>query len=335
MAENNYSQTSIHLPENKSLIQLLRMVSTVIGAVIMLCSVVVLVGWLSGIVFLKTLLISKEPLSLFTAVLFFLSSIPLLINSVGRKKIPPFFLTLLLVIFGGLICLGSAAGAFNLIHEENVLVISGGFFIAGCAFLVSQTKLPYRFHIVQLLVFIVTIFSTTILTSFIYRFFLNAPVPHIIYLPLNLTLLFSLLCNALLLRWPNRGFVGIFTTDSTSSMLSLRLLLISVISAPLLGLIGLFWAQNQTYYSYETVVVVAILLMIFLAIFAWVNVKLLYSFELEHFLMKEALRIHNIDLATEQENLSTKIANLEQTKEQYAEKLSNQTKLTDLVDSMQ
>jgi hypothetical protein len=333
MSENNYSLTSIHLPENKGLVGLLKTLSRTTGLIVTLFSIILLVGWFANVSFFKTLLMSNEPLSVFSAVLFLLASLPLLLPSPSKKKLPANFSLGLFSVIGGLLCLGAIIGFFNLIQEQNVLIISWSFLIVGCALLLSRTKLSYRFHIVQLLIFIVTVFHTTILLSFIYRIFLGAASPHIIYIPLNLTLLFSLLCNAILLRWPNRGFLGIFTTDALSSTLSLRMLFVSVISAPLLGLTGLLWSQWQGYYSYETVVIVVILLMIFLAIFAWLNVKLLYKFELEHYLMKEALRVNNIDLELGQEDLSTKITSLEQTKKQYEEKLDNRTSLTNIVDN--
>lgn len=333
MPEHTYSGASIHLPENTTLVRRLRAVSFSLGLTVFITSLIVTVGWAFGVSDFKKLWVEKNDISVYYSVILLLCSLPLFLEDLLEKaKLSKRLIAMLFLTCSVLICtiaIGSLVWGFN---GGATIFMGGGVLFFGMSYFIAKTKLLHRFHTAQLLAFVAAIFYTTIMLSLVYRTFTGISNPHFFHLAPSLTVAFTILGNAILLHWPNRGFVGMFTTSTTSSALSLRILLISVASVPALGLVGLLWGQSQSYYPYEIVTVVTVLLMVFLAIFAWINVKALYGFEMEHFLMKEALRVNNISLTLDKEDSSAKITGLEKTKKQYEDKLSNQSSLSDIVE---
>lgn len=334
MPEHNYSGTSIHLPENAALVKRLKSVAFLLSLFVFVASLLVVAGWAFDAPNVKRLWIEKDDVSFYHALCLLLCSVPLVLEDLLKKiKVSKNVITILLIVCSMSICAVAAVGLFAHLNGEATVFMGGGIVLIGLSYFFARLKMLHRFHAAQLMAFAATVFYTTVLLSLIYRTFTGIPSPHIIRLAPSLTVLFTILCNAILLHWPHRGFVGMFTTSTTSSTLSLRILLISVASVPVIGLVGLVWGQSQSYYPYEIVIVVAILMMVFLAVFAWMNVKALYGFEMEHFLMKEALRVNNIGLAIDKEDSTAKITSLEKAKKQYEDKLKNQSSLSEIVES--
>lgn len=84
----------------------------------------------------------------------------------------------------------------------------------------------------------------------------------------------------------------------------------------------------------ETTAIIVVLFMVLSAFLAWLNLKLLYQHELEHFVMQEELRIHNINLQLSNEDLAAKMQELETTRKQYASKLTYQDNFRDLAETL-
>lgn len=89
------------------------------------------------------------------------------------------------------------------------------------------------------------------------------------------------------------------------------------------------------YASYEATAVLIILIIVFTIIFAWLNIRLLYRFELERFVMKEELRVHNIDLRLGNEELAIKMTQLQEQTKDYADKLSNREAYKDVIGNLE
>ena len=85
----------------------------------------------------------------------------------------------------------------------------------------------------------------------------------------------------------------------------------------------------------EATAVLIVLLIVCTIIFTWVNIRLLYRFELERFVMKEELRVHNIDLKLGNEELVGKMTELQEKTKDYADKLSNQEKYKDAISDLE
>jgi predicted membrane protein len=157
---------------------------------------------------------------------------------------------------------------------------------------------------------------------------------HLTYMPFNSSAIFVLLCISILLRWPDRGFVGIFTTDSISSKFSLRLLFINLIVTFIIGIIILIGMKKETYSAFEVIAVLIISFMLLSSVFAWINLKLLYRYELERFIMKEELRVHNITVNLDTEDLTDKMVELEDKNKEIADKLSSRNRLMDINENL-
>jgi hypothetical protein len=126
-----------------------------------------------------------------------------------------------------------------------------------------------------------------------------------------------------------------FTTDSISSMFAFELLIVNIIIIFILGFLSLVGVRMGVYASYEATAVLIMLIIVFAILFAWFNIRLLYRFELERFVMKEELRVHNIDLKLGNEELAGKMTKLQEKAKEYADKLSNQEKYKDITDNLE
>jgi len=129
--------------------------------------------------------------------------------------------------------------------------------------------------------------------------------------------------------------MSMFTTDSISSMFAFELVIINVVLTLILGFLALVGVRIGIYASYEATAVLIVLLIVITVSFAWINIRLLYRFELERFVMKEELRVHNIDLKLGNEELVGKMAKLQETTKEYADKLSNQEKYKDVIANLE
>ena len=222
----------------------------------------------------------------------------------------------LVLIFGGSVLVSGVVMTF-LLSEP---VTGGCFLVFSLALLLSQTKMWHRFSLAQMLFFFVLIISGMSILEFMYRFFLAVkPTTGLVFVPFGTAIIFGLAGVAGLFKWPNRGFMAIFCADTLSTKYALRLLAVKT------GLI--FTSSFLMLAGTEGMIIFVILLGVISAFLAWLNIKLLYKFDLEHFLMKEALRVNNISIQMSMEDL-------EKEKGKYINKLNYQDKYRDVVESL-
>jgi hypothetical protein len=260
------------------------------------------------------------------ATLFLLTAAPLTARLTAKTpKVFQFWMRLIPIVCGGLVL----AGDVLFVHNQVSLIC---FLMAGLAIMLPRTTIRHRFHAVQLLALLVMIVGWTAVTAGIYRYIVQLPMIHFEYISLNLAILFTLLGEAVLLRWPNRGWVGIFNSDTLASIMAFRLLIINALVVPVIALGGVIFSKITGWNVYETGIAVVMLQIVVLVLFTWLNVRVLYRFELEHLVFKEALNIHNAGLKFNYEQLEAKVTDLETAKQKYAENLNYQERFRNLAD---
>jgi hypothetical protein len=296
VAVSTYSTVGLHLPENIELIFFLKKLSYYLNIFILISSVLSLLGLL-GIPFQ-------------TSLMFLILSFTLLFRTSF----------ILIHIFGSLIVI--LWSFLNIICGfENIgLLANFSFFLISLSIAIPYLKiLVHRFHPAQFLAFISLIINLSLVLGFIYQSLNNFPT-------FLLAVFFLFLSISILLRWPGRGFVSYFNIESHISSLVRRTLLLNLLIIPLVGFIGILFSQYISNIIVSLVVISVIL--------SWLNIKLLYNSELERFLMKEELRVHNINLKLNNEDLVVKMQELEKTKQNYASQLNYQNKFRDLAESL-
>jgi len=341
--------TDIHFPRQIGLIKKLRYISFIMNDVTLLLSFLSLFVWATNFLDMNALLFQRLALAPFTPLLFIFSSIPLLFGA-KRHLINTHYDAekeeRLWWIFGVPILFAAAVavlGFINFIHLTDLGILSifhtssytgFCFFLLGLALIPPYTSITYRFHITQFLIFIVNGLNVFVILESTYQLFSPLPAQQIAHVSLLAALSFVFFCFGILIRWSNRGFFGNFTLDSTASIFALRVFIINFISAPVFALIVFFFMQNTAYNVYQVLTIVVVGLSFISSILLWINVKLLYSHELEHLLMRESLRAHNVDLTKEEEELRKRMDQLEIEKKQYLDKLKSQDSWEDAVDRL-
>jgi len=327
MPESNYSLSKIHLPENKKLTGILQKASLIL-------SLLVLALGFTALFF-----------SPFITTAFILAAIPLLIEGqlnpfqAANKRTKYlrmfcFFTSILcsiaVLLMGILFTFGFG---ISFVKQIN-LSIGFSFLLIGLGLIMPRLKEPIRFHVIHLFTFVILIINSMAILGYLYLQ-LSPVSTNVPYTPLGLAIIFVLLCMAILFRWPSRGLIGMFTTDSISSMFALELLIVNVVVIFILGFLSLAGVRLGVYASYEATAVLIILIIVFTIIFAWLNIRLLYRFELERFVMKEELRVHNIDLRLGNEELAIKMTQLQEQTKDYADKLSNREAYKDVIGNLE
>jgi hypothetical protein len=344
-----HSFANIHFPQRTNLIKKLRYVSFIINDIILIASVLVFLVWIFNLQGINVFLFRNLTIFPFSSVLFLFSGIVLLFGAKRHlmrtheeteKEEYPWWNTWIPIF---LAAITAALGLINLVQFNNIGVLSlfrvspaEGlcFFLVGLGLIPPFTRILHRFHITQFIIFIVSGLNIFIILEYLFQLFSSSPMQHIVDIPPATTLAFAVFCFGILLRWSNRGFLGNFTLDSTASTFALRLFLINLLAIPLIALFVLTIMQKTSYNMYQVLSVVVVCFTVISCSILWINVKLLYTYELEHLLMRESLRIHNIDLTAEQEELRKRMVQLVEEKQQYLDKLSTQDSLRDLVDKL-
>jgi len=337
MAESAYSLTGLHLLENRNLSHTLKHLSLAGGIIVLCISLVVLFGWVFTIALLKSFFFAAPPISLVTDVLFVMTSAAILpqFHKKSTENFKKWYSFTLLAC--GILVMGATIIRLVLYLSgplEATSLIDFSFLFVGLALVFSQTKIIHRFHIVQLLMMLVVIISEVVILGFFYQLFSTGTVIHLLVIPINTSILFLFLCHSILLKWPNRGFIGIFTTDTLTTKFSLRILVSEALIIPVIGLMCLVIGQSSFYSPSEIVALVVIIMIVLIGMFSWLNVKLLYKYDMEYFLMKEALRINNITIKMTSEEMVGKMLELEKAKGEYETKLNYQDKFRDVSEGL-
>lgn len=339
----NYSLTGIRLPENKKLVGRLMRCSIAISLIVITVSIAIFSGMLNKI---------SGYVDSLVLLAFILSALSLLL--VGWCKTYEKTLKYRIVVISRTLCNVSVLiiGAYylvnflsgeytalesntliSIVHQKNVILIVGlEFLLLGSALMLPLIKTIHRFHLVHVLVLIILSLNSITILGYIYQLF-SPPSTHIINMPLNIALIFFMLCAATALRWPTRGFIGLLTTDSASSIFALRMLIISIATISLIGIITMLGVMLGVYSPYESVAVFAILLMVLFTGLTWINTKLLYRSELERFFMREELRVHNIDLKLDNEDLAKRMTLLQKANGEYVDKLNFRSKYAEALET--
>ena len=339
--------TTIHFPRQISLIKKLRYVSFIINDIALVVSLFTLIVAVTNFPVLRRLIFHTLAVFPFTPVLFIFSSIVIFFGAkrhqidthydseVEKRPLWNFAIPLFFAV------IVTAVGFINFTNITNTGIVSifrssqytgFCFFLLGLALIPPYTRLPHRFHITQLFIFIVSALNMIVLLERVYQLFSSHPMQQIVPVSLPVAFSFVFFCFGLLLRWPNRGFIGNFTLDVTASVFAFRVLMINLISAPLIAFIVLFALQKTSYNLYQVLSIVVIISTVTSSLLLWINVKLLYGHELEHLLMRDSLRNHNVDLVKEEETLKKRMDELQQEKEEYQEKLDSQSAWQDVAE---
>jgi len=274
----------IHLPENRKLVFGLKKISQVVSLVTL--GVMIIFG-LVGLI---------EMISVTT-----LGFVFLVMAFIVDEKMS--------MIFGGLVFLTGLTAVFGLVAP-----VVGGFFTAmGISFAVSQSKVGHRFQLVQSIYLLLIVVSGVVVLGFAYK------DTGFNFMSAGVACLFGLTGIVGIVKWPNRGFMGIFCADTTSTKYALRILVLKI---------GLIFVSSLLILAGVKGMIFFVVFLAFLSVFlAWFNIKLLYKFELEHFLMKEALRVNNISIQMSMEEL-------EKEKGKYVNKLNYQDKYREMAESL-
>jgi hypothetical protein len=324
MPESNYSLGQIHLPENKKLTDTLQNLSLLLSLFVFIFGIITL--FFSPVI----------------GVFFILTSFPLFVegkigNAFQTKNIIPAYLKIffilisvlssLLIILAGVLFVSG----FALIYAKQINQNIGfSLLLIGLGLLFPRLKFLGRFHLAQLFAFIILIINSMVILESLYLQSLSVKVV-IPYTPLFLAITFVVSCLAIILRWSARGFMSMFTTDSISSRYAFESLIVNVITIFIVGYIISVLLRAGILASYEAIALLAILLIVFTITFAWINIRLLYRLELERFVMKEELKVHNINLQLGNEDLISKTKELQKKNSECVDKLDNRENYMDIV----
>lgn len=339
--------TEIHFPRQISLIKRLRYFSFIINDITIFTSLFTLIVAVTNIPILRILIFHTLGVFPFTPVLFIFSSIVLFFGAKRHQidthydaeveKRPwwefgiPLLFAAIVAVVGFIDLIGfTNTGIVSIFHASSYTGFC--FFLLGFALIPPYTRLPHRFHITQLLIFVVSALNVFIVLESAYQLFSAHLLQQIVSVSLPVAFSFVFFSFGILFRWSNRGFIGNFTLDSTASVFAFRVFMINLISAPLIAFIVLFILQKTSYNVYQILSIVAIITTVTSSLLLWINVKLLYGHELEHLLMRESLRAHNVDLVKEEETLKERMGELQQEKQEYREKLDSQSAWQDVAE---
>lgn len=316
MPETYYPIEGIILPPNKNSVRLFHGIA-VAGAVI------------SSIIGIYIAL-SNLPLGL--AIL--LGSITVFIEKISKHLPKQWFLSRILSLIAGLGILFVSIYLFitNSFNPKNTVAITT--FLVGLALLANTTGFVHRHRFSQSLLVFGLFCNTFQLLDMLYRAMALNNSLFFLTRQFTVTLCLILLGQSLLFAKPARGIMSLFTTDSPSSVLALRFLFYIIFVPPAFGLAILLGEAMGIFHAESRLAIAIGSLMVMSVIATWLNTKLLYRVEQERYIMKEALRVHNINLETSASDLSSKIHTLEEEKQAVTDKIRNQKHLQDIEDLM-
>jgi hypothetical protein len=337
---SQYSFKGIYLPKRKLLTDRLQIASFAINDTVLIISISFLFVWFINIFGGNIVLPDQFSISPLGRMLFIFSSISVFfsakkhIYSPDQKHLKRLTWILLIPIFFasitalfGFLSFTRLTSLFGMPFVQTTQYSGFCFFLIGLALIPPFTRISHRFHVTQALLFIVIALNAIVILESVYQTLSPFPMQQIFSVPLITAILLSLFCFGILCRWSNRGFVGNFTLDSVDSILALRLVLVIFVFVPLIGFLVLLLTQNTLYNVYEVVTLIVVFITITSFTILWINIQLLYNYDLEYFLMKEALRVYNIDLKLGKEKLEKEKGEIEKTNEEYRGKLNNQKQL--------
>ncbi len=313
MTQVVYPASNINVPANTGAVTLIRRISDVSGvlsagaAFVMflfgLIHLFIFAGVISSALFL---LIQKKKYST--------------IQLSNVRKIISVVLLVLIILFGVLSILSSQS---NFYYGVALCVF-------GITMILLYTKLVHRHFFSQLILFFTILLVALTFYESVYAVITKQDL-HTKVNQLMISALFIISCQSLLLSKPDRGFLGMLTIDSPSSRLSLRFLIYLIVVPPVMSFALLTAGYMKLFDKELTIPLLIIFLNLMSLTVNWLNTKLLYKFELERYLIGEALRVNNIELEIKSEDLNIKVNELQREKDDVTQKVNNSQSLSEIV----
>lgn len=325
MPEISYPTQNIHLLPNRSSIRSAHTISFIGTLFVLLSAVVLLICRFFNFNFWDASL-TNVPI----IVGFITTSAAILLS----KKNTKFQLLGMVPISLGLVTMLNTFLQISLLSILSAGALKTGmlFVIIGLSLIISILKIPHRYHFMQIIIMAAVVISLFSFLEMLYHFILLGTFSEGQAGPFG-PLLFFILSQSIIFMKSDRGFIGLFNTDSRSSQLARMSIRYFIAMPPLLGLLLLLGENLHILNASSRLALLVVMVIVLSIALSWINVRSLYSSEVEHFLMREALRVNNISLELNATDLSTQITQLEKAKQDVAKKLENQQTLVDIMDS--
>jgi hypothetical protein len=338
MAIAEYPTQNIHLPPHKTAVRTAEITSLTGGALMLAVTLALFVDRIFVLnmmgYFLGETLINYPTIIALLACSFVL----FLYKKDNKSRLAGLPLQLYIALLGIIV---TAIGVFTvldnvqdvgLVQYASAVDFKAGIMLLliGFAVITTTIHLPHRYHYMQAILSITILVSLFSFLASMYHLVSNFSVAG--QTTVWASLLFLLLCTAFMLARPNRGFVGLFTTDTHMSQLSRILLVYFALMPPLFGLLFILMEKLGFFDFYSRLALIVALFIVSSVILTWISVRLLYHSEVEHYLLKEAMRVNNISLELNAYDLSSQVDKLEQAKKAVADKLNQQQTLKDVIE---
>ncbi len=332
MIVSGYPTENIHLPSHRLSIRVARRISVIGGIIIALSASIIFFGWLLKIDFLFTFF-GNNLFNLPTVIALAGCSLTIFFYNSTKK-------TLLIFLSFINLGIGLVTVLIYFFHPLSFLAIASAmnlragliFVLLGYSLLISISRMHHRFHYSQLILFIALFLGLFGFLDSLYQLISTGQFISGGENSLVGSMLFFILCQSFLLAKSNRGFLGLFTTDTNSSKLARFSLIYYAILPSTLGILFLIEEKIGFLSSNGRLAFLILTLMLISVIITWINIKVLYPSEVENYLTKEALRINNITLELDTKDLSSKMDEVEKSKKDLADKLNNRDTLFDYID---
>ncbi len=301
----------VQLPTNQKLVGKLRQAAFLVN----LTAVLVL-----GIAFWGGLIV---PLG--TAILFLIITGATIFHATESSGDKTKRLFMVIPVITGLLVAFVSSNLFWL-HLEAISFYSWiSFLCVGAAISIPYLKIiAHRFHPAQLLAFftlVPNLMSTLGMINVDRQIFF-------------VSLIFTLESLAILLRWPGRGFMSVFTIESVSSKLAFKLLAGSLVLVPVIGCLAIVWGSLADRSVNEIAALITASVMAMMIILIWINIRAVKKTELNNLLFKEELVELNTDLKQNNASLANQMEELEKVKQELADRLNYQDKFRDIAEGL-
>lgn len=333
MIVSNYPTESIHLPSHLPSVKITRRISLIGGFIIILSSFSIFFGWLLKIDFLF-FLFGNKLVNLPAIIALLACGITIFIYN-SAHRILLLFLCIITLCIGLMTVLSYFFHLFSFFSLFSAINLRAGiiFVLLGYSQLINSSSTRHRFHYSQLILFIALFLGLFGLLESVYLLISTGEFLSFEENSLFGSILLFILTQSFLLAKTNRGFLGLFTTNTNSSQLARFSLIYYAILPPILGIFFLLEEKVGFLNSNGRLAVLILAQMLISVIITWINIKMLYPSDVENYLTKEALRINSMTLELDAKDLSSKINEVEKTKKALADKLNNRETLIEYVDN--
>jgi hypothetical protein len=318
-----------------------------LGALIVcILSLLVIVGWITNISLLKSILPGFQAMNPLAAISFILLSFSLVARthyffSENKKNFLAFILSLSVILIGIVTIVGYS---FNLnLGWDQVFFansLSGNriapntalnFILLGMSLITLQSKSKNLFRISQFCVLLAGLVTILAMVGYLYNALSLYDFAQLFPMSLNSALAFSFLCASILLSTPSNSVVRIFIGNSKSNALA-RYLFGFVLFFPIFVGYFIILGKQAEIYSFETGIALTVVIsMIILTTFVWWYTKLLRQDEEIKERNTQILSDRTIELEETQKILNRKVLELVSAKEEIRRLLNHENNLKEIV----